>query len=120
MWMLTGDKEETAINIGHSCNLLLEKTKLFFLVKIEQQDAYSDQLAAIYEDIQAHTDNGNNKKYIDDQGEGVEIALVMDGPSFKYFDDTDACRLTPVQKQLVVGLVKKDSRPRLTCLSIGK
>ena len=135
--MLTGDKEETAINIGHSCNLLLEKTKLFFLVKIEQEDVYSNQLAAIYEDIQAHTDNGINKKYTTEHGEELEIALVMDGPSFKYFDDQNAfhrksllrigqasrsviaCRLTPVQKQQVVALVKKDSRPRLTCLSIG-
>ena len=61
----------------------------------------------------------------------------MDGPSFEHFQTTDptqraqllkigqscrsviACRLTPIQKQQVVNLVKMDTVPRATCLSIG-
>ena len=31
VWVLTGDKMETAINIGYSCNLLAQKTKLIYL-----------------------------------------------------------------------------------------
>jgi phospholipid-transporting ATPase len=61
----------------------------------------------------------------------------MDGPSFKFFREHDpehrrlllrigtacrsviACRLTPVQKQMLVNLVKVDTVPKATCLSIG-
>ena len=31
VWMLTGDKQETAINIGFSCNLIDQTQKLFSL-----------------------------------------------------------------------------------------
>ena len=31
VWMLTGDKQETAINIGFSCNLIDQTQKLFNL-----------------------------------------------------------------------------------------
>lgn len=31
VWMLTGDKEETAVNIGRSCSLISEKMSLVFL-----------------------------------------------------------------------------------------
>jgi P-type E1-E2 ATPase len=63
--------------------------------------------------------------------------LVIDGPSFKHFHEDDklersfllkigqccrsviACRLTPVQKQMIVGLVKVDTVPRAVTLAIG-
>lgn len=134
LWMLTGDKEETAIQIGISCNLLLDDTKLFFLTRITSAEAYNNALQGVYDDILSHTVEG--KGYVVDSNI-VEIALVMDGPSFKFFDDTNpnqrqwllyvgkacrsvvACRLTPIQKQQVVGLVKKDSVPTAITLSIG-
>lgn len=31
LWVLTGDKVETAINIGHSCQLLNDKMNMFVL-----------------------------------------------------------------------------------------
>ncbi len=31
VWMLTGDKEETAVNIGRSCRLISEQMDLVFL-----------------------------------------------------------------------------------------
>ena len=31
VWMLTGDKQETAINIGFSCNLIDQTQELFSL-----------------------------------------------------------------------------------------
>lgn len=66
-----------------------------------------------------------------------EMALVMDGPSFRFFNENSkehrgfllrigqacrsviACRLTPVQKQMLVALVKLDTKPKATTLSIG-
>jgi P-type E1-E2 ATPase len=32
VWVLTGDKIETAVNIGYSCKLLSEKTNLVYLI----------------------------------------------------------------------------------------
>ena len=83
------------------------------------------------------SDQGESKKYINDDGEEIEIGLVMDGPSFKFFNEDNqdqrtalfkigqatrsviGCRLTPVQKQQVVALAKTESKRKLTCLSIG-
>ena len=96
LWMLTGDKEETAINIGRSCNLVLTDTKLFMLTGIkgntpmkEGMKRYHDMLRSIYEDIRAHWVEGydpNNSGYRDDSGRFVSIVFELDGPSFGYHD----------------------------------
>lgn len=131
LWMLTGDKEETAINIGHSCNLLRNTTEKFFLTRISSEEEYNTALQAVHTKMMAA---------VSDRIAGSpmpELALVMDGPSFRFFNDSSkehrafllsigqqcrsviACRLTPVQKQMLVGLVKMDTKPKATCLSIG-
>ena len=38
MWVLTGDKIETAINIGHSCKLLHDAMNMFILEKIDHKE----------------------------------------------------------------------------------
>ncbi|KAJ2009185.1 phospholipid transporting ATPase [Coemansia thaxteri] len=43
LWVLTGDKTETAINIGYSCNLLNSDMQLI-VVKAEDQDSTREQL----------------------------------------------------------------------------
>eukprot|EP00595_Chromulina_sp_UTEXLB2642_P000141 CAMPEP_0196762360 /NCGR_PEP_ID=MMETSP1095-20130614/1772_1 /TAXON_ID=96789 ORGANISM="Chromulina nebulosa, Strain UTEXLB2642" /NCGR_SAMPLE_ID=MMETSP1095 /ASSEMBLY_ACC=CAM_ASM_000446 /LENGTH=214 /DNA_ID=CAMNT_0042113037 /DNA_START=1908 /DNA_END=2549 /DNA_ORIENTATION=- len=134
LWMLTGDKEETAVNIGRSCNLLLQDTKLFFVARLQSAMDYNLRLEEVYLDI---TKNYQQNVGYNDNGQIKEVALVMDGPSFKYFDEKNldqrkwlltigqscrsviACRLTPIQKQQLVALVKKDTVPRATTLSIG-
>ena len=32
VWVLTGDKTETAVNIGYSCKLLTNETNLIYLI----------------------------------------------------------------------------------------
>ena len=32
LWVLTGDKIETAVNIGYSCKLLTESSSLIYIV----------------------------------------------------------------------------------------
>mmetsp|Transcript_4746 Transcript_4746/g.4793 ORF Transcript_4746/g.4793 Transcript_4746/m.4793 type:complete len:1124 (-) Transcript_4746:25-3396(-) len=135
LWMLTGDKEETAINIGHSCNLLQSDTQQFFLTRINDSDEYNTRLLQVADDVE----QARLRRVIDIQNGNVasEIALVMDGPSFKFFGEDNlehrrlllqigkacrsviACRLTPVQKQQLVNLIKVDTKPKATTLSIG-
>lgn len=132
LWMLTGDKEETAIQIGHSCNLLRDGTKEFYLTKIFNAEDYEVRLKQVHDDIE--------QICLERKVPGAlyqELALVMDGPSFKFFKERDevhrkllleigqacrsviACRLTPVQKQQLVNIVKMDTKPKATTLSIG-
>jgi phospholipid-transporting ATPase len=125
VWMLTGDKEETAVQIANSCNLVDSKTELKYLTKINSEQEFYVALRKIYEELQ-------EKKSV-----GTDVALVMDGPSFLHFNSENimqrafliyigqrcrsvvACRLTPIQKQMVVGLVKVDAVPETICLAIG-
>lgn len=134
LWMLTGDKEETAVNIGRSCNLILADTKIYFMTQITNPADYSVKLKTVYDDVMAHYVEGQGYMH---NGEKKEIALVLDGPSLCHFADKSTeernrmlsigklcrsvigCRLTPVQKQQLVGLVKKDSVPKAITLSIG-
>lgn len=131
LWMLTGDKEETAINIGHSCNLLTQNTEKFFLTRITTADEYNNILQSVHNKMMHQVQNRVAGSPM------PEMALVMDGPSFRFFNENSkeqrgfllrigqqcrsviACRLTPVQKQMLVGLVKMDTKPKATCLSIG-
>jgi len=175
LWMLTGDKEETAVNIGRSCNLIYDTTYLFSLTNLKSRDDFKAKLSETYNDIlinynvhdrnrDIHSHSHGSNSYIKNQPEkgNIElslstyqdkekleakekeggnnqnqIALIIDGPSFKYFEENDiqqrkellsiaqscrsviACRLTPVQKQMLVNLVKKESVPRAITLAIG-
>mmetsp|Transcript_15593 Transcript_15593/g.14932 ORF Transcript_15593/g.14932 Transcript_15593/m.14932 type:complete len:1139 (-) Transcript_15593:763-4179(-) len=135
LWMLTGDKEETAINIGHSCNLLLNDTKVFFLTKLNNKEEYATRLEEIFNEVSTKWVSGRG--FENEDHTITEMALVMDGPSFEHFQFDDkvhrnwllkigvacrsviGCRLTPIQKQQVVNLVKIDTLPKCTTLSIG-
>jgi phospholipid-transporting ATPase len=156
VWMLTGDKEQTAINIGRSCNLVLEDTKLFMLSGLKRtgdkehnlkcKQTFHNRMKDIYDDINENWVDGDDVKssgYYDKAKDTfVSIALVLDGPSFDFFDFDEngdcfhdqvkwflyigskvrsviSCRLTPLQKESVVNLVKTHTVPKATCLAIG-
>jgi phospholipid-transporting ATPase len=42
MWMLTGDKQETAINIGHACRLLNSNMELLVMNEESLDVSYSN------------------------------------------------------------------------------
>ena len=46
IWVLTGDKQETAVNIGYSCNMLTEDMKKVFIVR--EYDSEDVSVAFIY------------------------------------------------------------------------
>nr|XP_033802227.1 phospholipid-transporting ATPase IA isoform X1 [Geotrypetes seraphini] len=120
IWILTGDKQETAINIAHSCKLL---TKNMGLIVINE-----GSLDATREILSHHcTTLGNALRKEND------FALIIDGKSLKYaltfgvrqyFLDLSlsckaviCCRVSPLQKSEVVEMVKK--QVKVITLAIG-
>jgi P-type E1-E2 ATPase len=50
IWVLTGDKQETAINIGYSCKLLTEFMRIF-IVDEDSKEGVVRQLEEAYDAI---------------------------------------------------------------------
>jgi magnesium-transporting ATPase (P-type) len=50
IWVLTGDKQETAINIGYACQLLNNDQRIFIVNERSMQDV-KDNLAAIVQEV---------------------------------------------------------------------
>ncbi|XP_014061265.2 phospholipid-transporting ATPase IA isoform X1 [Salmo salar] len=120
IWILTGDKQETAINIGHSCRLLRKNMGL--LVVNEEtlegtRAALSHHCGMLGEAL--HREN--------------DVALVMDGETLKYALSFEVrqyfldlalsckavicCRVSPLQKSEVVDLVKR--QVKVITLAVG-
>lgn len=125
VWVLTGDRQETAINIGMSCKLISEDMTLLIVNE--------DNAAATRENIQKKLDA------IRTQGDGVieieSLALIIDGKSLTYALEKDmerlfldlavmckavvCCRVSPLQKALVVKLVKRHLKSILLAIGDG-
>ncbi|KAK4639083.1 aminophospholipid translocase [Podospora bellae-mahoneyi] len=124
VWVLTGDRQETAINIGMSCKLLSEDMMLL-IVNEEDADATRDNLQKKIDAIRNQTDATI---------EMDTLALVIDGKSLTYALEKDmeklfldlavmckaviCCRVSPLQKAMVVKLVKKYQKQSIL-LAIG-
>lgn len=59
VWMLTGDKKETAINIGYSCGLLDKEGKTYFL-DVNDPDKLDAKLNEINGDLAQSPENQKN------------------------------------------------------------
>ncbi|KAL7670968.1 hypothetical protein ACOME3_005883 [Neoechinorhynchus agilis] len=117
LWVLTGDKTETAINIGYSCGILDRDAKLLVLEDADKT-AFEQSLDTL-------------KSILD---ESTSVCLVLSGRALELvFADVDistgfvqlavkcksvlCCRATPRQKATVVDAVRKTTR-KIT-LAIG-
>ncbi|KAI1082393.1 phospholipid-translocating P-type ATPase [Whalleya microplaca] len=125
VWVLTGDRQETAINIGMSSKLLSEDMMLLI---VNEEDA-----TATRDNIQKKLDAIRNNA--DGSVEMDTLALVIDGKSLTYALEPDmeklffdlavmckaviCCRVSPLQKALVVKMVKKFSPEILLAIGDG-
>lgn len=57
IWVLTGDRQETAINIGYSCKLLTDEMDLI-VCNVDSQEATRDFLTSKLADAQQQEENG--------------------------------------------------------------
>lgn len=122
VWVLTGDKVETTVEIARSCLLIDAKTKLAYATNAKNSRASMKKL----EKAQRILEN------LDDDEEGC---LVLDGETIGYALHSESrrnliydlglcsrscicCRLTPFQKRQLVELVRLLSPSTIT-LAIG-
>lgn len=133
LWVLTGDKIETAINIGFSCNLLNNDMELIRLQAVEDESGATSPEQYLQQ-IEASLDQHLSYFGITGSDEDLKLAqhehkapppthaLVVDGFTLRWvLDDTLkqkflllckncksvlCCRVSPAQKAAVVSLVK--------------
>lgn len=135
LWVLTGDKVETAINIGFSCNLLSNEMDLILFDIGEGDQEAASALLDQYLDKFGLT--GSDEELaaarLDHQAPPPTHALIIDGESLKLVLHEDlrqrflilckqcrsvlCCRVSPAQKAAVVQLVK--SGLEVMALSVG-
>jgi phospholipid-transporting ATPase len=125
VWVLTGDRQETAINIGLSCKLISEDMNLIIIneeTKTGTRDSITRKLTAI-------------RGQKDQNAEMDVLALVIDGKSLTFALEKDlektfldlavickaviCCRVSPLQKALVVKLVKRHLKSLLLAIGDG-
>lgn len=131
IWVLTGDKRETAINIGYSCKLLTDEMADIFVIEDDDEQLVrqglqnANKVITNYNGKNKKTEEGNhfaNPQMNENSASHGGFALVITGTSLYYalqknmeklFYDTASsckavvcCRVTPGQKALVVSLVK--------------
>uniref|UniRef100_A0A3Q3M8J2 Phospholipid-transporting ATPase n=1 Tax=Labrus bergylta TaxID=56723 RepID=A0A3Q3M8J2_9LABR len=125
IWVLTGDKQETAENIGYSCNLLREEMNEVFTVSGNSPEDVKEELRS--EKVLKNTflpqqNKSSLNHFLSDLVNG-EYGLVINGHSLAYALEHSleqeflktacmckaviCCRVTPLQKAQVVELVKK-------------
>ena len=119
MWMLTGDKRETAINIGYSCRLIKDYSTVTIL---DHEAGQVDEMAAaavvaIVQGTVAHSvvvvDGQTLSRITEDdtlQGLFYELAILA--------DSVICCRASPSQKALLVHTIRKRVKKSIT-LAIG-
>ncbi|KAI8854148.1 hypothetical protein BC829DRAFT_218733 [Chytridium lagenaria] len=123
IWVLTGDKMETAINISFSCNLLKRNMILIVIKSTSMSETYQQLIEALE---RFWTSDGTVQQ-------GKSHALVIDGTSLKFALQKKCrplllelgcrcravvcCRVSPLQKAKVVSLVRKGLGAM--CLAIG-
>jgi phospholipid-translocating ATPase len=119
MWMLTGDKRETAINIGYSCRLIKDYSTVTIL---DHEAGQVDEMAAaaviaITQGTVAHSvvvvDGQTLSRITEDETLQVlfyELAILA--------DSVICCRASPSQKALLVNTIRKRVKKSIT-LAIG-
>nr|XP_033776132.1 probable phospholipid-transporting ATPase IM isoform X1 [Geotrypetes seraphini]XP_033776133.1 probable phospholipid-transporting ATPase IM isoform X1 [Geotrypetes seraphini]XP_033776134.1 probable phospholipid-transporting ATPase IM isoform X1 [Geotrypetes seraphini] len=145
LWVLTGDKQETAMNIGYSCHMLTDDMTDIFIVSGHSVTEVREELRKAREHIFGQNRglyNGNMcpEKTPEFKFDSVfeetvtgEYALIINGRSLAHALEADmekefleiacmcksviCCRVTPLQKAQVVELVKKHKKA--VTLAIG-
>ncbi|XP_005853195.1 PREDICTED: probable phospholipid-transporting ATPase VD isoform X1 [Myotis brandtii] len=140
IWMLTGDKQETAVNIAYACKLLEPDDKLFVL-NTQSKDACEVLMGTILKELQKKNPVSPEQASLSEdlhqpsapRDSGLRAGLIITGKTLEFalqeslqrqFLELTACcqavvccRATPLQKSEVVKLVR--NHLRVMTLAIG-
>ncbi|KAF9583570.1 hypothetical protein BGW38_009159, partial [Lunasporangiospora selenospora] len=116
LWVLTGDKVETAINIGFACNLL-QKDMILIIIQAQDKDETLEQMRKALDKF------WGREAQKDPELMNKTHALIIDGETLKHALSPDlngmlldvgkrcrsviCCRVSPLQKAKVVSMVKR-------------
>uniref|UniRef100_A0A3P9PSV5 Phospholipid-transporting ATPase n=1 Tax=Poecilia reticulata TaxID=8081 RepID=A0A3P9PSV5_POERE len=145
VWVLTGDKQETAVNIGYSCKMLTDDmTEVFIIGGHTVQSVRQELRSAVAYGQEGDCTTGRGSKQLhcsslppsasgDMDSISGEFALIISGHSLAHALEADmeaefvstacackaviCCRVTPLQKAQVVELIKKHKKA--VTLAIG-
>ncbi|XP_069078622.1 probable phospholipid-transporting ATPase IM [Pleurodeles waltl] len=138
LWILTGDKQETAMNIGYSCHMLTDDMTEIFILSGHSTMEVQEELRKAQESLfgqsrgqqkgQVFFRKNPDEKVIVVSAENVtgDYALIVNGDSLAYALEGNiekeflevacmcktviCCRVTPLQKAQVVELIKKHKK----------
>eukprot|EP01103_Thecamoeba_quadrilineata_P012000 TRINITY_DN2992_c0_g1_i2.p1 TRINITY_DN2992_c0_g1~~TRINITY_DN2992_c0_g1_i2.p1 ORF type:complete len:946 (+),score=205.61 TRINITY_DN2992_c0_g1_i2:67-2904(+) len=117
VWVITGDKQETAISIGHSTKLLRSDMHLA-IINAESSEECLNILKEAYD---RHNESNKETTAMIIDGHSLKFALADHPDEFLQFAliarSVICCRVTPLQKANVVRLVKE--KTGAICLAIG-
>ncbi|KAJ7963207.1 Phospholipid-transporting ATPase [Quillaja saponaria] len=132
LWVLTGDKMETAINIGFACSLLRPGMKQICISNLNSESVSPDGKEAVKDHVLNQITNALQMIKLEKDPHAA-FALIIDGKTLTYALEDDmkhhflglavdcasviCCRVSPKQKALVTRLVKEGTRK--TTLAIG-
>ncbi|QID87298.1 drs2 neo1 protein [Saccharomyces pastorianus] len=119
MWMLTGDKRETAINIGYFCMLIKDYSTVVILTTTD--DNIISKMNAVSQEV----DSGNIAHCVV-VIDGATLAMFEGNPTYMSVfielctktDSVICCRASPSQKALMVSNIR-NTDPNLVTLAIG-
>ncbi|KAL5200643.1 hypothetical protein ABZP36_021846 [Zizania latifolia] len=136
IWVLTGDKMETAINIGFACSLLRQgMTQIIVtlealdIIALEKNGDKQSIAKASKQRVMDQIEDGIKQIPSPSQSSTESFALIIDGKSLTYALEDDVkfklldlalkcasvicCRSSPKQKALVTRLVKHSNKVTL-------
>lgn len=118
VWVLTGDKQETAVNIGYSCKLLKPSMEVLTVTG----GTVKKRLKSI---LKSHRKRTNNELGLVIDGESL-THICADVVSMKHFSmvaclclTVICCRMSPLQKASVVRFVRNHFSFNPVTLAIG-
>ncbi|XP_012584277.1 PREDICTED: probable phospholipid-transporting ATPase IM isoform X2 [Condylura cristata] len=145
IWLLTGDKQETAINIGYACNMLTNDMNDVFVIAGNTVVEVREELRKAKENLFGENRSFSNGHVVSEKRQQLELdsvveetitgdyALIINGHSLAHALESDikkdllelacmcktvvCCRVTALQKAQVVELVKKHRKA--VTLAIG-
>ncbi|XP_078483952.1 phospholipid-transporting ATPase ID [Ciona intestinalis] len=75
IWVLTGDKQETAVNIGYSCNMLTEEMKNVFVISKHEEEEVENEIENALKKI--HSLGVTNPSFVDNEQLGQEQTVPV-------------------------------------------